>query len=272
MGEARSSRRQGRSFLGTLLALVLLLPACWTTTSSTPEVDPVALAAAIRDIGLDQLDQGNYAMAIRKLQEAQAMNSDDPLTYFGLGEAFRSKGLVAQAEANLLRSLEISPDPHAPNYQRAVLTLAAVYIQQERYSEAEEQCQILIDDPTYSAPWIALTNRGWAQYKSGRLQAARESYREALEFRSDDPLAHFNLGILSQDQSRWLDAIRAFERAVKAPGMPSNFLAEVHFRMGEIYMTLGEKAEALEHFGIALEEAPEGQWGEKSRAYLEILL
>jgi tetratricopeptide (TPR) repeat protein len=235
-------------------------------------VDPIALAAAIRDLGLDQLRQGNYSMAIRKLQRAELKNPEDPLVYYGLGEAFRRKGLLAEAEVNLLKSLELSPDPHAQSYQLAVLTLSVLYIQEERYEEAVVLCQVLIDDPTYERPWTALTNRGWAQYKSEQFEAARVSYQEALGYRSTYAVAHFNLGILEQERGRWLDAVRQLDLAAKSREMSSEARSEAYFRLGEIYMTLGRKDEAIEKFGLAIEKAPDGEWAEKSRSRLEVLL
>ena len=277
IGTARTARGilLLRSFSGPLAAIsvsFLVLSGCWTTTSSEPEVDPIALAGAIRDLGLDQLRQGNYSMAIRKLQRAELKNPEDPLVYYGLGEAFRRKGLLAEAEVNLLKSLELSPDPHAQSYQLAVLTLSVLYIQQERYEEAVVLCQVLIDDPTYERPWTALTNRGWAQYKSEQFEAARLSYQEALGYRSTYAVAHFNLGILEQEQGRWLDAVRQLDLAAKSREMSSEARSEAYFRLGEIYMTLGRKDEAIEKFGLAIEKAPDGEWAEKSRSRLEVLL
>ncbi len=277
IGTARTARGIFllRSFSGPLAAIsvsLLVLSGCWTTTSSEPEVDPIALAAAIRDLGLDQLRQGNYSMAIRKLQRAELKNPEDPLVYYGLGEAFRRKGLLAEAEVNLLKSLELSPDPHAQSYQLAVLTLSVLYIQEERYEEAVVLCQVLIDDPTYERPWTALTNRGWAQYKSEQFEAARVSYQEALGYRSTYAVAHFNLGILEQEQGRWLDAVRQLDLAAKSREMSSEARSEAYFRLGEIYMTLGRKDEAIEKFGLAIEKTPDGEWAEKSRSRLEVLL
>jgi tetratricopeptide (TPR) repeat protein len=272
-GEMRS-RVHETAILGLLVAVFLWLPVVsgCVTTSSEPKVDPIALAAAVRDVGLDQLRRGNNAMAIRKLREAELKNPVDPLTFAGLGEAFRRKGLLVEAEENYLLSLELSPDPHAQSHQRAVQTLAVIYIQLGRYGEAEVLCQVLIDDPTYERPWAALTNLGWAQFKAGRLQEAEASYEEALDFRSSYVVAHFNLGILKQDQGHWVEAIRQLELAVKGEQMAPDGLAEANFRMGEIYMTLGRRDRALEHFEIAAEKSPDGEWGEQSRSYLELLL
>ncbi len=249
-----------------------LLSGCLTTVSSEREVDPVGLAAAVRDVGLDSMRQGNYAMAIRTLQEAQRQNPNDPKTYAGLGEAYRSKGLLAEAEVNFLLALETDPDPQSEDRQNATLTLAAVYIQLEQYPDAEVLCQILIDDPTYASPWIALTNRGWAQYKSGQFGEARSSYEEALDFRSDYAVAHFNLGILDQEQGRWLDSIHQLDLVTDSNQMSLAAQAEAHFRIGEIYMTLGRRDKAVLHFKSSNEKAPESESGGKSHSYLEMLL
>lgn len=251
---------------------MLGLTGCWTTVSSEPKVDPIALAAAVRDVGLDQLRQANYSMAIRKLQQAELKNPNDPLVYYGLGEAYRRKGLLDEAELNLLKSLEVSPDSQAPSHQLAVLTLAAVYLQEERYGEAEALCDVLIVDPTYDRPWEALNVRGWAQYKSGQVEKARESYLEALSFRSDYPVAHFNLGILDHGQRRWPEALSELQLAAESRGLAPSARSEAHFLMAEIYMIQGRRSEAIRSFGLAIEIAPDGKWAEESRSKLENLL
>ncbi|MDE0886344.1 MAG: tetratricopeptide repeat protein [Myxococcota bacterium] len=271
--ERKQFEGRSRRLLATLSALFMLgLTGCWTTVSSEPKVDPIALAAAVRDVGLDQLRQANYSMAIRKLQQAELKNPNDPLVYYGLGEAYRRKGLLDEAELNLLKSLEVSPDSQAPSHQLAVLTLAAVYLQEERYGEAEALCDVLIVDPTYDRPWEALNVRGWAQYKSGQVEKARESYLEALSFRSDYPVAHFNLGILDHGQRRWPEALSELQLAAESRGLAPSARSEAHFLMAEIYMIQGRRSEAIRSFGLAIEIAPDGKWAEESRSKLENLL
>ncbi|MDG2335147.1 MAG: tetratricopeptide repeat protein [Myxococcota bacterium] len=271
--EGKRLRGGFRRLLAAFPALFMLgLTGCWTTVSSEPQVDPVSLAAAVRDVGLDQLRQGNYSMAIRKLQQAELKNPSDPLVYYGLGEAYRRKGLLNEAELNLLKSLEVSPDSQAPSHQLAVLTLATLYLQGERYDETEALCDILIVDPTYDRPWEALNVRGWAQYKSGQFEKARASYLEALSFRSDYAVAHFNLGILDHGQQRWPDALRELQVAAKSKDLAPSARSEAHFLMAEIYMIQGRRSDAIRSFGLSIEIAPDGEWAEKSRSKLEILL
>ena len=97
------------------------------------EPNEIRLAASVRDVGIDLLNQGRTAMAIRKLQEANARNPEDPITYLSLGEAYRRKGLLDQAKANLLTALELNQDSQDYNHQETRLNLSALYIQLGQY-------------------------------------------------------------------------------------------------------------------------------------------
>jgi tetratricopeptide (TPR) repeat protein len=48
-------------------------------------------------------------------------------------------------------------------------------------------------------------------------------------------------------------------------------IAEANYRMAEIYVSLGKRRKAIEHFRVALERSPNGEWGEQSKTYLEML-
>jgi type IV pilus assembly protein PilF len=264
---------EGTSRLGVLilvLLLALLSSGCASTTSKE-RADEIALAAAIRDVGIDHLAQGRTARSIRKLDEARLKNPKDPVTYLWLGEAYRRKGMLERAEENFVRALELSPDKTSFDHQETVLNLAALHIQMKRYEEAIVGCDLLIADPTVSTPWRALTNRGWAQYKLGRDDEARESYEEALDFHPNYSPAQFNLGILEQKELHMVEAIRRFEQAIEGQRMGPDAVAEANYRIAEIYVTLGRRGKAIEHFTMAMEVSPYGDWASQSKSYLELL-
>jgi Tfp pilus assembly protein PilF len=265
-----SGRRGAPAWLGALLIAALLASGCVTTTDETQQ-DAQTLAAATRDVGIDHLAQGRTALAIRKLKEALLYDPTDPIAHQWLGDAYRRKGMLAEAEAQLLVSLSLNTDPSDYNHQETLLGLSALYIQMKRYDEARARCQQLIDTPTFSTPWRALTNRGWAEYKQGMLAEARASFEQALDFHPRYSPAHFNLGILDQRERRYLDAIRRFELALDARRLSPDGEAEANYRMAEVYVSLGQRAKAIEHFSVALERAPYGQWGTQSKSYLELL-
>ncbi len=267
--------RRGRfcSGLAVFVCLIAILQAfgCATTTPAPDEVDQVVQAAAIRDVGIDHLAKGHTAMAIRKLQHASKLDPTDPITSLSLGESYRRKGLLDRAEQHLLHSLELNPDSTDLSHQETVLSLCALYIQLKRFAAARVQCQKLVDDPTYSSPWRALTNRGWAEFKQGELAAARGSFGQAIDFHPRYSPAHLNLGILERHERHPLPAIRHFESALEGKRLAPDGVAEANYRMAEIYVSLGNRGKAIEHFSVALERSPYGQWGSQSKSYLELL-
>jgi tetratricopeptide (TPR) repeat protein len=262
----RAGSRTGRHGCALVLVLVagLLAMGC-ATLNSEEQAKQIALAAAIRDVGIDHLSQGRTALSLRKLEEARLMNPEDPVTYLWLGEAFRRKGLLEKAEANFVRALELSPDKTDFNYQETLLNLSALQIQLKRYEEAIANCDLLIDDPTFATPWRGLTNRGWAEFKIGRIDDARRSYLEALDFHHTYSPAHFNLGILEQQAKRMIEALRRFELAIEGQRMGPDAIAEANYRMAEIYVAVGRRSKAIEHFSVALEVSPYGSLAADSK-------
>ena len=267
-----SRQRFNTASRGLLVLLFTTLGLGCTHTGPQPYVpDEKRLAASVRDVGIDLLYQGRTAMAIRKLNEAAARNPKDPITYLSLGEAYRRKGMLQEAKSNLMLSLELNEDSQDYNHQETRLNLSVLYIQLGEYEQASLECQKLLEDPTFSTPWRALTNLGWAHYKLGRLGLARGSFEEALEFHPRYAPAHLNLGMLDQTEQRWLAAIRHYELAAESNRMPSEAIAEANFHMAEIYVSMGQREKAISYFDMALKRSPYGEWGEQSQSYLELL-
>lgn len=240
---------------------------CVTTTDSTfnQDINAIDQALAIRNIGLDHLNNGRMAMAIRELRRSEELNADDALTLLGLGEAFRRRGLFEDCERYLKSALELDPD-----FQETYISFSTLYIQLERYEESIEYSQHLMDDPTFAAPWRALTNLGWAQLQLGRTKQARQSFEDALQFRRWHWPARLNLGIVNSLEGHRLEAIEGFEWVLEKD-TGSGPQSEAAYRLGEIYVTLGSRDRAVEHFAMSAELEPYGLWGKRSKDYLKLL-
>lgn len=270
-GVAPARVRAARCLLAGLICLLAVGTGC-ATTSSEAELEAHKQAVAIRDVGIDHLSAGRTAMAIRKLQQALELDPDDPETVLWLGEAYRRKGMLVRAEEMLVRSIELSSsDPTGRSHQEAILNLSALYIQMKRYDEAITLSEVLIQDPTFGSPWRPLTNRGWAQFQLGQLIEAERSYREALDFYPTYWPARLNMGILEQKRRRHVEAIREFELALESGRLGPDAIAEVNYRLAEVYVALGRRQRAIEHFSVAAEQSPYGEWGTQSKSYLELL-
>ncbi len=252
----------------TVFALLLALTATGCASSGGgPAVTPkdARIALAKRNVGIDYLGSGRTPMAIRELQLAAELNPDDPVTIHWLGEAYRRRGLLDRALEHFLRAAEGIPgDPDL------LLNLTGLYMQLKRYPEAIERSQILIDDPTFAAPWKAYTNKGWAELQLGYTQDARANFEEALAYRPTYWPARLNLGILDSQEGRQLQAIANFQRVLERR-LGRSAEAETNYRIGETYVSLGRRAKAVEYFKVAAERAPDGRWGRDSEEFLKLL-
>jgi tetratricopeptide (TPR) repeat protein len=259
-----------RSWLARIGIVCVALYALGCASMSDQEaarLDPAreSRARAHQSVGATHMREGRIALAIRELRASEELNPRDKWTQLTLAEAYRRKGMNAEAEAHLLKALAIDPA-----FQDARLTLSGLYIQTARYPEAIAEAQALIDDPTFPQPWAALTNKGWALSQLSRRKEARDALSTALEYNERYWRAHLNLGILDVEEGKRIDGIERFERVLAlSPGPLAN--AEANFRMAEIYVSLGNREQAVEHLMAASSQRPSGPWGKRSEDYLKRL-
>jgi len=260
------TRGLGLRILGgvALLALATTL-GCATTPTRAEREATNKKAESHRQLGMDHLANGRPERAIRELMMSDRLNPHHPTTLYGLARAYLIKSKQDEAEKLLLEALEIHPGYHEARYD-----LSTLYIQQERWEESLVQSAILLDDPTFPAPWSAHNNYGWAAFHLGREAEAREHLKLAREFNGDYWPALLNLGILENQEGHRLEAIELFHRALDLNQDPSAE-AETNYRLAEVYVSLGKRERAMDHLKTAVAQAPNGPWGKKSEDYLKIL-
>jgi type IV pilus assembly protein PilF len=222
-------------------------------------------AVAHYNLGVHHLAEGSTALAIRELQAAVAANPNDPWIHLALAEGYRRKAKIAEAESHLMRSLEVSPEFH-----NARLTLSALYIQTGRFEQAVVEAQRLVDDPTFPAPWQALTNLGYAQFRLGKLGEARATLQLALEYRAYYWPAILDLAILEAEAGHKLEAVERFKKVLTYDPGPL-VVAEVNFRLAEVYVSLGRRKDALAHLDQSVAARPGSSWAKKSVEYQKLL-
>lgn len=217
------------------------------------------------DLGVDHLQNDRSPQAIGALLEAQRWDPSSERTELALAEAYRQQGRLPETELHLKRALALKPDFH-----QAGLNLAALYIQTERYDEAVPQLQGLLDDPTFPAPWRALTNLGWAEYRLGRFDDSYRHLSLAVDYRPQHWPARFNLGILEADRGNRAAAIQHFQQVLQlSPGPLAE--AEVRFRLAEQLESNGDRQGARRQLTTASDLQPSGPWSRRSAEYLKTL-
>ncbi len=253
-----------RSLAGFGLA-ALLAAGC-----ATPKMDVEAERNSRRadshyQLGVDHMANRRPELALRELLLADRMRPEHPPTQFALANAYLYKGKFAEAEERLLHALEIFPEFHD-----ARLNLSTLYLQQSRWQEAIAQTGILLEDPTFPAPWRAHSNQGWAELNLGLGAEARRSLEAARDYNPRYWPALLNLGILEQQAGHHLEAVELFQRMLELDPDP-NAEAEANYRIAEIYISLGKRERALGHLMTAVAETPDGEWGRRSEEYLKLL-
>ena len=250
------------------LALLALLAA---GACSTPSEKDVLLAGTHRDLAEMKLARGEPEAAIAEYQKSLSLDPRDADTHFGLAEAYRRKGLLADTERELREALRLNPKHH-----EARLALGVTYLQLERWNDAAAEFQRLADEPTFVRPTRALVNLGWAHYKSGDLDRAVSDLQRALKADPSNYVAHLDLGIVLYDRGELVEAIQHFgecvnivaERPAPVYG-PAE--AEARFRMAQAYVRLNQRDRALDALKVAIQRGGESEWAHRSSDYLKVL-
>jgi len=253
-----------RLLFGALIAL-FAAPGC-ATNQPDPELEHrLKRARSHFEIGIDHLDNGRYAMGIREFLVAESLDPRNARIQVGLAEAYMHKGKVEEAEAHLLRALDVYPEFHD-----ARLSLSALYLMTGREPQAAAQCRMLVADPTFPATWRALSNLGLAEFAQGNHAEARKHLELAIEYNRRYWPALLTLGILEKQEGRFPEAVSFLQQVLERKPGPSA-RAETNYRLAEIYVTLGKRDQAVGHLMTAVAQTPDGEWGRKSEEYLKIL-
>jgi type IV pilus assembly protein PilF len=246
-------------------ALVLSTLGCAGERGPRAESDAVRKAGSHLEVGGDHLANGRSALALREFLAAEKLDQKNPRIQYALGEAFLARGKRADAERHYRRALELFPD-----YHDARMSLSALLLLDRRYAEAIPECDRLIDDPTFPAPWSALTNRAWAEIELGRVEEARETLALAHEYRQNYWPATLALAVLEQESGRRREALRLFQDVIaQSPGPLAE--SRVNYHIAEIYVALGKRREAVGHLTASVARAPASAWAKKSQETLKRL-
>ena len=251
--------------MSALILVAFLGTGCATQASKQKDVQRRRQAKSHFNLGVDHLENGRTAFGLREFLVAEGHDPLDPYIQYALGRAYVAADRDALAERHLLQALDVFPE-----YHDARLTLSGLYLVLERWDAAADHSQLLIDDPTFPFPWVALTNIGWANFKDGRTAEARERLRHALQYNPKYWHGHLNLGILEAQEGHKAAALKAYGVVLESRTTPSAS-AEANYRSAEIFVSLGKRKRAVRHLMAAVEQSPDGQWGQKSEEYLEVI-
>jgi tetratricopeptide (TPR) repeat protein len=217
---------------------------CETVVAAGGGVAPEGFARSVRE-GFRLLSDGKTKQAVRELEQAVGLSSDNaPLNAF-LGEHYFGAGKAARAREHLSRALAADPSDARLTL---LLGLACAEVGDAEHARPFLQAAVERAGPSFAAH-CAL----------GRLSAAEADWKGALKHfklalaARPCPLGHFLLGLANYRLERFRTALRHLSKAVEAEPK----YAEAHFLKGFAHLGAGERGPARESFAAAAAADPE---------------
>lgn len=221
---------------------VLLLAACASTPEPPPRREPLAApqraeadlkeAAKINtELGVAYARQGNYEVALEKLERALEQNAAYGPAHSALAWVYVQRRDPEKAEAHYRRALRLnSRDPHTRN------NFAIFLCGQDRFADAETLFVEAAREPNYSDAAAAYTNAGVCVRRVPDLDKAESYFRQALGIEPQFSEALAQLASLYFERKDYLRA-RAFVQRYEQVGPPSAAMlwigAKVEFALGD---------------------------------------
>jgi tetratricopeptide (TPR) repeat protein len=212
----------------------------------------IVLLRTAHDLRHTQVPQARLERALSSLK--QTLPPDQPLSSLRI-EAEGERILISDGEQTWdieshqleidfprardnLRKLREPAVSEAESWFQEGMELEAVSLQdaEEAYLRAVEL------DPTHSDAHV---NLGRLLHQQGRITAAAEHYRLALEH-SSHATAAFNLGIALEDLGKQRSAIQAYRKAIELDPL----LADAHYNLSALCQRTGDDLSAIRHLKL----------------------
>jgi type IV pilus assembly protein PilF len=178
------------------------------------EATPRYKAELHTDLAAGYFERGQYDVALEELAESLKADPTYPKVYSVYGLVYAELGDEPKAELNFKKGLELAPSDSEIRHNWGWYLCT-----HGRAKESIGEFEAALRNPLYRSPEIALINAGKCSVEAGDLAAADQYLRRALVLKPGNPVAAYNLALLSYRGNR-LDESRALMRFVMAQTTP----------------------------------------------------
>lgn len=191
-----------------VLLVLLLLGACQQSpVNNKPAADPQKLAQVNTELAFQYMQEGEYEIAIRKLDKAFEAVPGYVDAHNAMGLVSSRLGRFDDAEDSFRRALRFDPDNSS-----ALNNYGQFLCQRGRYEEGQQQFLKAVDNPLYKIPAVAYSNAGSCALDAGDLAAAENHFRAALELDPRLGPALIQMADISHRLERYLPARAYLQR------------------------------------------------------------
>lgn len=213
-------------------------------------------------MGLSFLAEGNYTRALIDFTEAEKITPDDPQLLNYLGQVYYLKKRYDLAEPKYLKAIAIRPD-----FSEARNNLGVNYLEMQRWDDAIKQLRIVTDDIFYQNHDNACLNLALAYLGKGDYATALSVLRPVVTRNPRNPVARMYMGRVYFADDKLGLAIEEFRKSIEL----NRDYAKAHYNLALAYLKTRELAAAKSEFGEVIRIDPDGEFGQLSREYLDIL-
>jgi len=187
---------------------------------------------------------GNRAAAVENFQKALTLEPNSEEFILAAAELYAREEKHAEAFELLQRAYKLDRD--SLSVIRPLILEGSFAGKSDQVQDAAEQLEAKSDQPQdlFVAASIFLKNT--------RQDEAVPLLEKYLEKVPDDPRAWVGLGVGYEDEKRFPDAQKAFERALQADPK----YADAEYQLGILISLNGNSAQAMEHFERAIQINP----------------
>lgn len=164
--------------------------------------------------GLELVRLERYEDAINTFHEAIRLKSDLPEAHYELGRVYLKQRNFDQAIECYQKATLLNPD-----FAEAYSDMGFAYFCQERRGDAKESFMKALHmkpDQIVSTTGIpAQTYIGTIYYGLGEVESAIAAYLKSIDLHPKNPKAHYDLGYIYMEQSRWNEASDALQTVIR---------------------------------------------------------
>lgn len=186
----------------------LLLGGCTTTETQRSEEDLKESAVINARLGLAYMQQGNFEIALEKLEKAIEQDPEQAIAHHYLAELYRQLNSPDDAKKHYQTALKLTPRDHTLHNNYGVFLC-----NQGDYDGAEKGFLMAVQTaPVHTPRFSFYENLAQCLLRKPDLEKAEQYFRTALDVNPNLPVSLYQMARISYDQGEYLRARAFYQR------------------------------------------------------------